>query len=160
MKYSIAHGNIPQKNPRVRKIFVLGPEMGAPILWAHGIFAFFLQENLHVHKIPRFTGGGGGHFGVFLGGGGECRFYFYWRGDFADFLRLFAFVCVCLRLRAFSCILGPFLECPTSAFVCVCARFLCSFPMGQKRQIDVAGQKLPRRHEWRHLFYKGTTRMF
>ena len=28
--------------------------MGAPILWAPGIFAFFLQENLHVHKIPRF----------------------------------------------------------------------------------------------------------
>ena len=34
-----------------------------------------------VHKIPRF-GGGGGILG--LGGGGECRFYFYGRADFSD----------------------------------------------------------------------------
>ena len=50
-----------QKNPRVRKIFVrnfLVPEMAAPILWAPGKIAFFLQQNLHVHKIPRFRGGG------------------------------------------------------------------------------------------------------
>ena len=39
--------------------------MGAPILWAPGILAFFLQENLHVHKIPCFREGGGilGFFG-------------------------------------------------------------------------------------------------
>ena len=51
---------------RIRKILVsvkvlsaiLGPDMGAPILWSPGIFAFFLQENLHVHKIPCFRGGG------------------------------------------------------------------------------------------------------
>ena len=77
------HNHFGQKNPRVREIFVRnsGPEMGAPILWAPGIFAFFLQENLHVHKIPRFRGGGG--ILVFLLGG-ECRFYFYGRGDFFD----------------------------------------------------------------------------
>ena len=58
---------------------ILGPEMAAPILWAPRISAFFLQENLHVHKIPRF-GGGGGIFGL----GGQCRFYFYGRRDFSD----------------------------------------------------------------------------
>ena len=61
---------------------ILGPEMAAQILWAPRISAFFLQENLHTHKIPRFWGG------VFLvwGGGGEvkCRFYFYGRADFSD----------------------------------------------------------------------------
>ena len=53
--------------------------MAAPILWTPGKNAFFLQENLHVHKIPRFGGGG---FWVW-GGGGKCRFYFYGRGDFS-----------------------------------------------------------------------------
>ena len=58
---------------------ILGPEMAAPILWAPRISVFFLQENLHVHKIPRFRGG------VFwVWGGGECPFYFYGRGDFSD----------------------------------------------------------------------------
>ena len=64
----------------VRKILVsvqclsaiLGPEMAAPILWAPRISVFFLQENLHVHKFPRF--GVGGILWVFWG---ECRFYFY-----------------------------------------------------------------------------------
>ena len=44
----IFHSNF-QKNPRVRKIRVsaiLGPEMGASILWTPGKNAFFLQENL------------------------------------------------------------------------------------------------------------------
>ena len=36
-----------------------------------------------VHKIPRFGGGGVLGFG---GAGGECRFYFYGREDFSDFL--------------------------------------------------------------------------
>ena len=45
---------------------ILGPEMAAPILWAPRISAFFLQENLHVHKIPRFRGRGGGYFGFFF----------------------------------------------------------------------------------------------
>ena len=40
-----------------------------------------------MHKIPRF---GGGDFG--LGGGEECRFYFYGRGDFSD---LSSFCCFC-----------------------------------------------------------------
>ena len=57
---------------------ILGPEMAAPILWAPRISAFFLQENLHVHKIPRFWGGGG-----ILGlGGGKCRFFFMGAGIF------------------------------------------------------------------------------
>ena len=64
---------------------ILGPEMAAPILWAPRISAFFLQENLHVHKIPRFRGGGGV---LGLGGGGKCRFYFHGRGDFSEFCPL------------------------------------------------------------------------
>ena len=39
-----------------------------PILWAPGVFAFFLQEDLHVHKISSFYGGGILFF--LLGGGG------------------------------------------------------------------------------------------
>ena len=54
--------------------------MAAPILWAPGFFAFYLQENLNAHKISRF--GGGGILGFV--GGGECRFYFYRRGDFSE----------------------------------------------------------------------------
>ena len=42
--------------------------------------ALFLQENLHVHQIPPFRGGG--VFWVFFGG--ECRFYFYGREDFSE----------------------------------------------------------------------------
>ena len=65
-----------------------GPEMAAPILWAPGIFWFFLLENSHAHKIPPFRGGGGGGFWVFLEGGGgwKCQFYFYGRGDFSDLI--------------------------------------------------------------------------
>ena len=38
----------------------------APILWAPGILGFFLQENLHAHKVPRFREGGNLDF---FGGG-------------------------------------------------------------------------------------------
>ena len=63
----------------VRKILVsvkflsaiLGPEMAAPILWTPGKMRPFCRKS-HVHKIPRFFGGGG-----ILGfWGGECRFIF------------------------------------------------------------------------------------
>ena len=50
-----------------------GPEMAAPILWAPRISVFFLQENLHVYRIPRFRGGG-----RILGFGGEGG----WSADF------------------------------------------------------------------------------
>ena len=59
---------------------ILGPEMAAPILWARGKIAFFLQEN---PLSIKFLVLGGGYFGV-LGGGG-CRFDFYGREDFSDF---------------------------------------------------------------------------
>ena len=59
---------------------ILGPEMAAPILWAPGIFWFFLLENPHAHKIPPFRGGG---FWVFLeGGGGSANFIFMGVGIF------------------------------------------------------------------------------
>ena len=59
---------------------ILGPEMGAPILWTPGKNAFFLQEK---QTMPlKFPFLGGGLFGG--GGGGECRFYFYGRADFSD----------------------------------------------------------------------------
>ena len=59
---------------------ILGPEMAAPILWTPGKKRPFCRKNLHVHKIPRFRGG---YLGFFFGGG-ECRFYFYGRGDFSE----------------------------------------------------------------------------
>ena len=43
---------------------ILGPEMGAPILWTPGKMRSFCRKN-HVRKIPLFWGGGG----WFLGGG-------------------------------------------------------------------------------------------
>ena len=45
-----------------------------------GYFAFFLQEKLHAHAIPRFRGG----FFWVWGGWGKCRFYFDGRGDFSE----------------------------------------------------------------------------
>ena len=55
--------------------------MAAPILWAPRISVFFLQENLHVHKIPRFRGG---EFWVGGGGGGEVPILFLGRWDFSE----------------------------------------------------------------------------
>ena len=57
---------------------ILGPEMAAPILWTPRISVVFLQENLHVHKIPRFRGG------VFWVLGGGSANFFYGRGDFSE----------------------------------------------------------------------------
>ena len=73
---------IHQKNPRVRKSFVRNSGAGNGCVnfmdaWKSVLYA---GKN-HVHKIPRFRGGG-----VFwvLGAGGECRFYFYGRADFLN----------------------------------------------------------------------------
>ena len=52
--------------------------MAAPILWAPGSFAFFLQENLHVHKIPLL----GGVFWVYFGGGEGVPISFLWARGF------------------------------------------------------------------------------
>ena len=57
---------------------ILGPEMAAPILWAPGIFWFFLLENPRAHKIPRFRGGSW----VFLEGGVEVPILFLWAWGF------------------------------------------------------------------------------
>ena len=43
--------------------------------------AFFLQENLHVRKIPLFLGGGGGIL-VFFWGGGVPILFLWARGFF------------------------------------------------------------------------------
>ena len=54
---------------------ILGPEMAAPILWTPGKLRPFCRKN-HVHKIPRFRGGGGI---LGLGGeGGEVPILFLW----------------------------------------------------------------------------------
>ena len=52
---------------------ILGPEMGASILWMPGKCALSAGKT-HVHKIPRLSGGGG----VFwvLGEGGSADFIF------------------------------------------------------------------------------------
>ena len=51
---------------------ILGPEMAAPILWAPGKMRPFCRKN-HVHKIPRFVGGGG-NLGFWGGGGADFIF--------------------------------------------------------------------------------------
>ena len=59
---------------------ILGPEMAAPILWAPGMFWFFLLETLMPIKLLVLGAGGGGFEG---GGGWKCQFYFYGHGDFS-----------------------------------------------------------------------------
>ena len=62
---------------------ILGPKMAAPILWAPGIFGFFLLENAMPIKFLLL---GGGVLGFFRRGGGwKCQFYFYGRRDSSDF---------------------------------------------------------------------------
>ena len=60
---------------------ILGPGVAAPILWAPGIFWFFLLENPRAHEIPPFRGGG---FWAFLEGGGgrSADFVFMGAGIF------------------------------------------------------------------------------
>ena len=78
------------KVPLIRKILVsvkflsalLGPEMGASILWTPGKNAFSLQEK--PMSIKFLLLGGGGVCWVFFGG--ECRFYFCGRADFSDLI--------------------------------------------------------------------------
>ena len=75
---------------RVRKILlvsvkflsaILGPEMGASILWTPGKMRSFCRKT-HVHKIPRFRGG---VFWVF--GGGSADFIFMGARIFSEFFR-------------------------------------------------------------------------
>ena len=61
---------------------ILGPEMAAPILWAPGIFWFFLLENPHAHKIPPFRRG---CWGFLEGGGVEVPILFLWPWGFFRF---------------------------------------------------------------------------
>ena len=69
--------------------------MAAPILWAPGIFWFFLLKNPHAHKIPPLRGG----FWVFLeGGGGSANFIVMGAGIFPkhlEFLYVFLSGVVC-----------------------------------------------------------------
>ena len=71
-----------RKNVMSRKFppAILGPEMAAPILWAHGIFWFFLLGNPHAHNIPPFRG----ECWVFFegGGGGSANCIFMGVGIF------------------------------------------------------------------------------
>ena len=88
---------------------ILGPEMAAPTLWTPRISAFFLQENLHVHKMPPFRGG--------ILGWGEVPILLWAQGIFweASCLQLsfFTYNCVlklfCLRLKLFYLQLELFL---------------------------------------------------
>ena len=104
----------------------------------------FCRKN-PVHKIPRFRGGG--VFWVLGGGGVPILFLwargFFWkigrpqnvvrkRGCIFLMLHLFAFVCACWRLHAFTCVLGPFSESLKSAFVCICARSFAFANIGKK----------------------------
>ena len=57
-----------------------GAGNGCPIYGCLEKLRSLCRKTCHVHKIPRFRGGGG-----ILGWGGKCRFYFYGRGDFSDY---------------------------------------------------------------------------
>ena len=48
--------------------------MAAPILWTPGKMPSFCRKT-HVHKIPRFSGGGG-YFVIWGEGGGSADFIF------------------------------------------------------------------------------------
>ena len=70
--------------------------MGASILWPPGKHAFSLQEKLHVHKIPRFRGGG--VLWVWVGGAliflcllFWISFFFFFARNFLAFLSVFPF---------------------------------------------------------------------
>ena len=70
---------------------ILGPEMGASILWTPGKMRSFCRKN-NVHKIPLFREGG--IFGFFLGGG---------RADFIFMgARIFLRFCVAMPQTAES----------------------------------------------------------
>ena len=56
---------------------ILGPEMAVPTLWTPGKMPSFCRKT-HVHKIPRFRGGGILGFG----GGGEVPILFSWARGF------------------------------------------------------------------------------
>ena len=77
---------------------ILGPEMGAPILWTPGKMRSFCRKN-HVHKIPRFRGGDilGFLGGDILGFGGE--------GGSADFISMGARIFL-NKYRAICCTMG------------------------------------------------------
>ena len=62
---------------------ILTPETTTPILWAPGIFWFFLLKNPHAEKIPPFRGGSG--FFLEGGGGGSANFIFTGAGIFPIF---------------------------------------------------------------------------
>ena len=77
--------------------------MAASILWAPGIFAFFLQENLHAHKIPRFMEG----YLVFFGGwGGSADFIIMGAGIFLIVKQLEA-SCLQWGFFTYSCVSAP-----------------------------------------------------
>ena len=60
----------------------MGPQLAAPILLAPAFLLFFLLENPHAHKIPRFRGGG--LLGFFGTGGGSANFIFMGVGIFPN----------------------------------------------------------------------------
>ena len=69
-----------QKNPRVRKIFVRNSRKWVRQFYGRLEFLLsFCRKTLHVHKIPRFRGGG---FWVLGGGGGSADFILWARGFF------------------------------------------------------------------------------
>ena len=116
-----------RKNPRVRKILVRNSGAGNGCAnfmdtWKN---AFFLQENLNVHKIPRF-GGGGGNFG-FGGGGGSADFIFMGAGIFLRF-------CSCRTLVSSGPEAGQWLCGSSEKFYLSEARFTHAFAVSSSIQ--------------------------
>ena len=73
---------------------ILGPEMGAPILWTPGKMRPFCRKTSMSMKF--LVLGGGGILGF---GGGKCRFYFFGRADFSEVSQFFSFVLVVVGSR-------------------------------------------------------------
>ena len=72
-----------QKNPRVRKIFVRNSGAGNGCANFMGAWKKLRPFCRKTSMSIKFLVLGGGVFWV-LGGGGECRFYFYGREDFSE----------------------------------------------------------------------------
>ena len=73
---------------------ILGPEMGAPILWTPGKMRSFCRKN-HVRKIPLLGGGFGG---------GEVPILFLWARGFSYFAKVLRRVlrkCLAVGLKGF-----------------------------------------------------------
>ena len=73
-----------QKNPRVRKIFVRNSGAGNGCANLMDAWKKSVRSAGKAMSVKFSCFRGGGYFGFWGGGAGECRFYFYGREDFSE----------------------------------------------------------------------------